>query len=67
MSAKEMSGRLVRVVESLPQSAFWDMELIREIMWAAAEIDCHIKAGTVPDEKSLFGWRLSRYMEVCAI
>ena len=66
MSAKEMSERLVRVVESLPQSALWDMELIHEIVQAAAEIGRHIRVGTVPDENAIFGGRLARYMGVSA-
>ena len=66
MSAKEMSETLVRLVENLPQSALWDMALIHEIMQAAADIGRCLKAGTVPDEKTIFGGRIARSLEVDA-
>ena len=66
MSAKEMSETLVRLVENLPQSAFWDMDLIHEIVQAAAYIGRCLEVGTVPDEKVIFGGRIARYLEVNA-
>lgn len=66
MSAKEMSKKFVGIVENLPQSAFWDMELIREIVQASAYIGRCLEAGTVPDEKVVFRGRIARYLEVRA-
>lgn len=66
MSAKEMADKLVHVVDNLPQSALWDMELIHEIFGAAAEIGRHLRAGTTPDAAAIFGGRIARYLEVIA-
>lgn len=64
MSTKEMADKLVFMVDHLPQHAMWNMTLIHEIMAAAIEIGRHLKAGTTPDEKRLFGGEIARYMEV---
>lgn len=66
MSAEQMKDKLILLVDNLPQSALWDMELVHEIMRAAADIGRHIRAGTVPDEKAIFGGRIARYLEVNA-
>ena len=66
MSARKMSKKFVGIVENLPQSAFWDMDLIHEIVQAAAYIGRCLESGAVPDEKVIFGGRIARYLEVNA-